>query len=95
MEVSALSAVEGERSPLQGGFSFIVMDELGVHVAPSLGPVEDGKLEGLVRFLYRVLDALERAGARNVRLEVDWDGGMVVVKRGRNRVYGVYARGER
>lgn len=86
------AAMEGGKAPAPAGFSFIVMDELGVHVAPSLGPVEDAKLEGLVRFLYRVLEALENAGARDVRLQVDWGGGIVVVKRRSDgSIYGIYA----
>ncbi len=74
------------------GFSFIAVDELGVHVAPPLSAVEEERVEGLVRFLVKVIEALERAGARGVRLELDWDGGMVIVRKGRDGVYGVYAR---
>ena len=83
-----------ERGGRQGaleGFSFIHLDDLGVRVVPRRDPIVEEKLEGLVRFLGRVVEALERAGARGVRLQVDWDGGMVVVKRGRDGIYGVYA----
>jgi hypothetical protein len=74
------------------GLGFVLVDDLGVHVAPSLGPVGDEKLGSLVKFLARVLESLERAGARDVRLQLDWDGGMVVVKRRSDgAVYGVYA----
>lgn len=89
-----MASVEGGGGATRmGGFSFIHVDELGVRIAPSPGPLEEERLEGLVKFLARVLETLEKAGARGVRLQVDWDGGTVIVRRGRDGLYGVYARG--
>jgi uncharacterized spore protein YtfJ len=88
----SLAGESGEGQRVRS-FAFIHVDELGVKVAPIQDPLEEERLEGLARFLVRVLEALERAGAKGVRIEVDWNGGSVVLRRGRDGIYGIYAKG--